>query len=55
MVMKYGDDTERMFKDRKINVWQKTEGEIKRMLKKAGGVNYLRQQAGERSGAAMEV
>lgn len=31
LVEKYGDDTSKMFRDRKMNVWQKTEGEIKRM------------------------
>ncbi|KIR36712.1 nucleolar protein 16 [Cryptococcus deuterogattii MMRL2647] len=42
LVDKYGDDTEKMARDRKLNVWQKTEGEIKRMIKKAGGVQLLR-------------
>ncbi|WVO19573.1 nucleolar protein 16 [Cryptococcus decagattii] len=42
LVDKYGDDTEMMARDRKLNVWQKTEGEIKRMIKKAGGVQLLR-------------
>ncbi|WRT68198.1 nucleolar protein 16 [Kwoniella shivajii] len=42
LVDKYGDDTESMTRDRKLNVWQKTEGEIKRMIKKAGGVDKLR-------------
>jgi len=30
MVDKYDDDVDRMAKDRKINPWQKTAGEIKR-------------------------
>lgn len=42
LVDKYGDDIEKMARDRKLNVWQKTEGEIKRMIKKAGGVQLLR-------------
>lgn len=42
LVDKYGDDTEKMARDRKLNVWQRTEGEIKRMIKKAGGVQLLR-------------
>lgn len=42
LVDKYGDDTEKMARDRKLNVWQKSEGEIKRMIKKAGGAQLLR-------------
>ncbi|WVR07347.1 nucleolar protein 16 [Kwoniella sp. DSM 27419] len=42
LVDKYGDDVESMFRDKKLNVWQKTPGEIKRMIKKAGGVDKLR-------------
>ncbi|KAJ1030538.1 hypothetical protein NDA16_001447 [Ustilago loliicola] len=42
LVAKYGDDTERMARDRGLNVWQKTEGEIKRAIKKAGGLEALR-------------
>ncbi|WVF72611.1 nucleolar protein 16 [Kwoniella sp. CBS 6097] len=42
LVIAYGDDYERMARDRKLNVWQKTQGEIKRMIKKAGGVDKLR-------------
>ncbi|SPO20627.1 probable Nucleolar protein 16 [Ustilago trichophora] len=38
LVAKYRDDTEAMAKDRKLNVWQKTQGEIKRAIKKAGGL-----------------
>lgn len=30
LVAKYGDDVESMARDRKVNVWQKTVGEIKR-------------------------
>lgn len=37
LVAKYGEDVEAMAKDRKLNVWQKTQGEIKRAIKKAGG------------------
>lgn len=42
LVHKYGEDTEGMARDRKLNLWQKTEGEIKRAIKKAGGVEALR-------------
>lgn len=41
MVQKYGDDFATASRDRKLNVWQKTPGEIKRMVKKAGGVQVL--------------
>jgi nucleolar protein 16 len=30
-----------MARDKKRNVWQKTEGEIRRMIKKAGGRGRL--------------
>lgn len=30
MIEKYGDDVDKMARDRKVNVWQKTAGEIKR-------------------------
>jgi nucleolar protein 16 len=40
-VQKHGDDYEAMAKDRKLNVWQKTPGELKRMVRKAGGVQKL--------------
>jgi nucleolar protein 16 len=36
-----------MATDLKLNVWQKTQGEIKRMIKKAGGVDKLRKELGE--------
>ncbi|WWC90907.1 uncharacterized protein L201_005845 [Kwoniella dendrophila CBS 6074] len=45
LVQKYNDDFESMSKDRKLNVWQKTQGEIKRMVRKAGGVEKLLGQA----------
>ena len=41
LVSKYGDDTEAMSRDMKLNVWQKTSGEMKRMIKKAGGIAKL--------------
>ncbi|KAK1926934.1 ribosomal large subunit biogenesis-related protein [Papiliotrema laurentii] len=47
LVEKHGDDTEAMATDLKLNVWQKTQGEIKRMIKKAGGVDKLRKELGE--------
>ncbi|TXT10757.1 hypothetical protein VHUM_02262 [Vanrija humicola] len=40
-VQKHGDDYEAMARDRKLNVWQKTPGELKRMVRKAGGVAKL--------------
>lgn len=42
MVQKYGDDYSAASRDRKLNVWQKTPGEIKRMVSKAGGVQVLK-------------
>ncbi|EST09707.1 Ribosome biogenesis protein Nop16 [Kalmanozyma brasiliensis GHG001] len=44
LVAKYGEDTESMARDRKLNVWQKTQGEIKRAIKKAGGFAAFRSQ-----------
>ncbi|RXK40185.1 hypothetical protein M231_02459 [Tremella mesenterica] len=41
LVSKHGEDYTSMSKD-KENVWQKTPGELKRMVKKAGGVEGLR-------------
>lgn len=41
LVDKHGDDTEAMARDKALNVWQKTEGEIKRAIKKAGGKQKL--------------
>lgn len=38
LVAKYDSDTEAMARDRTLNVWQKTPGEIKRAIKKAGGL-----------------
>ena len=42
MVLRYGSDYGAMARDKKLNVWQKTEGEIKRMVRKAGGVDKLK-------------
>lgn len=42
LVQKYGEDTEKMARDRGLNIWQKTQGEIKRAIKKAGGIEALR-------------
>ncbi|SNX81375.1 related to NOP16  len=41
LVEKYGSDTEAMAKDRKLNIWQKTQGEIKRAINKAGGFEFF--------------
>ncbi|GAA5970380.1 hypothetical protein JCM11641_001688 [Rhodosporidiobolus odoratus] len=43
LVQKHGEDVGKMARDRRGNVWQKTEGELKRMIKKAGGFEKLRQ------------
>ncbi|EJT98390.1 hypothetical protein DACRYDRAFT_83522 [Dacryopinax primogenitus] len=37
LLRKYGTDVERMARDGKLNRWQKTAGELRRALKKAGG------------------
>jgi nucleolar protein 16 len=42
LVRAHGDDYTAMARDRKLNIWQKTPGEIRRMVKKAGGVAALR-------------
>ncbi|BEJ12800.1 hypothetical protein CspHIS471_0212600 [Cutaneotrichosporon sp. HIS471] len=42
LVRAHGGDYTTMARDRKLNVWQKTPGEIRRMVKKAGGVTALR-------------
>jgi len=47
LVQKHGDDVPAMSADLKLNVWQKTNGEIRRMIKKAGGVEKLRKEAGD--------
>ncbi|GAA5908514.1 hypothetical protein JCM5296_004781 [Sporobolomyces johnsonii] len=47
LVAKYDDDIGKMARDRKANVWQKTPGELKRMIAKAGGLDKLRAQAAE--------
>ena len=41
LVTKYDDDTDAMARDRTLNVWQKTPGEIRRAIKKAGGITAL--------------
>ncbi|UZJ53817.1 hypothetical protein CBS101457_003137 [Exobasidium rhododendri] len=41
LVAKHGSDTLSMSRDRLDNIWQKTEGEIKRAIKKASGVEAL--------------
>lgn len=34
LVDKYGEDYGKMFRDRKLNVWQQSEGDIRRRVKK---------------------
>lgn len=41
LVDKYGQDVEAMARDRKLNVDQRTAGELKRAIKKAGGFEGL--------------
>jgi len=42
LVAAHGDDVEGMVRDVKRNVWQKTGGELRRAISKAGGVARLR-------------
>ncbi len=42
LVRKHGDDYEAAARDRRANLWQKTAGELRRMVKKAGGIDALR-------------
>lgn len=41
VVTKYGSDFEAAARDRKLNPWQRTAGEIKRSVAKAGGLGKL--------------
>ncbi|KAE8214182.1 hypothetical protein CF327_g2366 [Tilletia walkeri] len=41
LVQAHGDDIEAMARDSKRNVWQKTTGEIRKAIKKAGGKEAL--------------
>lgn len=43
LVQKYGDDTAKMARDLKLNRWQKTPAELRKMIAKAGGVDALKQ------------
>ncbi|GAA5872387.1 hypothetical protein JCM3774_004507 [Rhodotorula dairenensis] len=45
LVEKYGDDVARMARDIKLNQWQKTPGELRKMIAKAGGVDTLKSKA----------
>ncbi|BGP04153.1 Nucleolar protein 16 [Rhodotorula toruloides] len=45
LVAKHDEDIGKMARDRKANVWQKTPGELKRMIAKAGGFEALRAEA----------
>ncbi|KAG8772741.1 Nucleolar protein 16 [Serendipita sp. 411] len=42
VVATYGDDLEAVARDRKLNPWQRTAGEIRRSIAKAGGMQRLR-------------
>jgi len=42
LVALHGTDIEAMARDRKNNVWQKTPGELRKAISKAGGVEKLR-------------
>ncbi|BGP58626.1 hypothetical protein JCM8202_006397 [Rhodotorula sphaerocarpa] len=43
LVQKYGDDVNKMSRDLKLNRWQKTPGELRKAIAKAGGVEALQQ------------
>ncbi|BGP44090.1 Nucleolar protein 16 [Rhodotorula kratochvilovae] len=47
LVGKHGDDIAAMARDRKGNVWQKTPGELRRAIAKAGGLEKLKALAQE--------
>ncbi|GAA6030625.1 hypothetical protein JCM8097_006244 [Rhodosporidiobolus ruineniae] len=47
LVAKYDDDIQKMARDRKANPLQRTPGELKRMINKAGGFEALRAAAVE--------
>lgn len=42
LVAKHGEDTAAMANDRKANIWLKTEGQIRRAIRKAGDFDALR-------------
>ena len=42
LVGKYGEDVEAMARDRKVNVDQRTAGELGRAIRKAGGFAAVR-------------
>ncbi|TCD61679.1 hypothetical protein EIP91_008101 [Steccherinum ochraceum] len=42
LITKYGEDVDAMARDRKMNAAQRTAGELKRAIKKAGGFQALR-------------
>ncbi|KAI1795988.1 ribosome biogenesis protein Nop16 [Ganoderma leucocontextum] len=46
LVRKHGDDLEAMARDRKVNVDQRTAGELRRAIRKAGGIGALGVGAG---------
>ncbi|PVF98574.1 hypothetical protein CPB86DRAFT_349507 [Serendipita vermifera] len=43
LVAKYGDNFEAAARDRRLNPWQRTAGEIKRSISKAGGISHITQ------------
>ncbi len=45
LVEKYGEDVEAMAKDRRLNADQRTAGQLKRAIKKAGGFALLQNEA----------
>ncbi|GAA5988596.1 hypothetical protein JCM10908_003634 [Rhodotorula pacifica] len=45
LVDKYGDDVAKMARDIKLNQWQKTPGELRKMIAKAGGIEALKSRA----------
>ena len=43
IVRKHGDDVDAMFMDRKLNELQKTKGEIRKRLQRAGGIEKIKE------------
>ncbi len=54
LLSSHGRDFTSMARDKKLNVWQKTEGDLKRMVRKAGGWEVLEKEMKKETGG-MEV
>jgi nucleolar protein 16 len=46
LVRKHGEDVESMVRDRRLNPEQRTAGELRRGIRRAGGTGVLLQTAG---------